>query len=282
MAYVNYDGKLKTAGTAFFNEQSRGLRYGDGLFETIRLQGGELILADDHFARLWKGMQALHFDIPRLMSPEFLKEEISRTSERNGLKDARVRLSIYRAGGGLYDPENLRPIFIIETSPLDKHISGWNENGLSIGIYEKSRKMADGFSHLKTNNFLPYLLAAFEAKEQRWNDALVLNQYDRVADSTIANLFIVKGQEIFTPALAEGCIAGIMRKYLITSAREQGYTVHESQISPADVYGADECFLTNSIRGIRWVKQCHTAAYTCQFTQQLYLRLRETNPAVFC
>jgi branched-chain amino acid aminotransferase len=70
MNFINYNGKILDENEPIVAAQNRGLRYGDGIFETMKLKNGRLILSDEHFARLWKGMQMLQFDIPKLLSPE--------------------------------------------------------------------------------------------------------------------------------------------------------------------------------------------------------------------
>ena len=77
MSFFNYNGKLLAADTPVISINNRGLRYGDGLFETMKLLNGNLIFANEHFARLWKGMQLLQFDLPKYFTPEKLQDDIA-------------------------------------------------------------------------------------------------------------------------------------------------------------------------------------------------------------
>ena len=243
-----HNGKLLPEGATPISPANRSFRYGDGLFETIRMSNGKIPLWDLHRRRLFEGLKTLRFDIPRLFTPSGLQEDIEKLCRKNGLTKARIRLSVFRSDGGLYDPENLHPNYIIESWPLTDAIPEFNINGLQIGIYEGGRKSADAFASLKSNNFLLYAMAALHAKEQHWNDAIVLNTEERIADSTIANVFWTKGDEVFTCPLAEGPINGVMRKWILQHTR-----VTEIPITVEGLLQADEVFLTNAIKGIQWV-----------------------------
>jgi branched-chain amino acid aminotransferase len=262
MSYINYNGKIIADNENIITAQNRGLRYGDGIFETIKLKNGNLILSNEHFARLWKGMQLLKFEIPKLFSPEKLETEILSLAAKNKLTSARVRLTIIRGEGGIYDAKNHTPNYIIEAIALPEDNGILNSNGLQLCFYEAAKKSMDTFSNCKTNNYLPYFMGALFAKENQCNDAIILNSEGRVCDSTIANIFYIKENAVYTPALTEGCVAGVMRKFLIDKIRVLGFTVNESVITKNDLLVADEVFLSNSIYNIRWVGGIENKVYT--------------------
>ncbi len=248
-----------------------GYRYGDGLFETIKVVNGKAALADLHFNRLFDGMRLLGFRVPVLLTRESLLREILSLCKDNGCEQlARVRLSVSRGQGGLYDDPGPCQ-YLVECWPLEQAASGFNENGLVIGIFPQGQKSVDDFSRLKSANFLLYSVAARFAKAQRWNDAVVLNTNGTVADSTIANLFIVKDGKIKTPSLQQGPIAGVMRAYLLKHLE-----VEEGIVSTDELQEADEVFLTNAIRGIRWVQQLGNKQYSNTFARQLFRQLVQT------
>lgn len=121
-------------------------------------------------------------------------------------------------------------------------------------------------------------MAAVYAKENKLNDCLVLNANGKIADSTIANLFLVKGDTIFTPALSEGCVNGVMRKYLLESLAASNYQVEETIVSAEDLLAADEVFLSNAINGIRWVQRFRNKIYSHMKTMEIYRRFCQTIP----
>jgi branched-chain amino acid aminotransferase len=145
-----------------------------------------------------------------------------------------------------------------------------------IDIYQEARKSCDVFSNLKSANFLPYSMAALYAKENKLNDCPVLNDSGNIADTTIANLFIIKNGIISTPALTEGCVNGVMRRYLLEKLRDGGYEIQESSVSVADMENADEVFLTNAINGIRRVRQFRNKMYSTKRTEEIYSRFIQT------
>ncbi len=250
---------------------SRGLRFGDGLFETIKSRNGDLEFIDEHFARLWKGMQVLQFTIPKQFTPDYLEQEIQSLLKKNGHdKMARVRLTVFRGDGGLYDASDHKPNYLIQSWTLPDETGGWNSNGLVVGIYTDVKKSYDILSNLKHNNFLPYAMAALYAKKEKWNDAILLNTEGRLCDTTIANIFLIKDEVIYTPALAEGCIAGVMRRNLVEKLTAAGYKLVEGKISVDELLDADEVFLTNAIYNMRWVQSVGDTKYSNVQTQKIY------------
>ena len=271
MNYFNYNGKFLKEGNTIIGADSRALRYGDGLFETMKIKNGKIELVDEHFARLWKGMQVLQFDVPKHFSPEKLEEQIIALAKKNTHQSgARVRLSIIRGDGGLFDAKNHTPNFIIQTWPLPEGNGEWNSNGLVAGIYNDVKKSCDILSNLKHNNYLPYVLAALQAKKEKWNDAILLNAAGNICDSTIANIFLVKDEIIYTPALSEGCVAGVMRQTLLQFLRANNYQLEERVITQVELFAADEVFFTNSMYNIRWVQSIADVDYANTLTQKIY------------
>ena len=282
MTFVNFNGKILKDDQPIITVSNRGLRYGDGIFETIKLKNGILILKDEHFARFWKGLQLLQFDIPKLWSPEKFEEQIFQLANKNKAASARVRLTVIRGEGGLYDAKDNIPNYIIETIPLAGNTGSLNENGLQLCIYKDAVKSIDAFSNIKHNNYLPYLMGALFAKKNQCNDALILNSNGNICDSTVANIFFIKGEVIYTPSLAEGCIAGVMRKWLIEKIREQGFNVNETIITEKDLMGADEVFLSNSIYNIRRVGSVENKKYSGTLAGKISGLLFKNYPKEFC
>ncbi|MEP7164255.1 MAG: aminotransferase class IV [Ferruginibacter sp.] len=282
MNYFNFNGKIFEEDTAVIGASNRGLRYGDGLFETMKYRNKELILADEHFARLWKGMQLLKFDIPKLLTADNLQEQIIQLMKKNKHADARVRLCLIRGNGGVYDVKNHSPIYLIQSWPLLTDNTILNQNGLQLCIFSGAKKMTDSFCNIKHNNYLPYFMGALFAKEQQCNDAIILNNYERICDSTIANVFVIKDEAIYTPSLNEGCVAGTMRKFIIQNIDSSGYSVIETEITKEMLLDADEVFLSNSIYNIRWVAAIETKKYSNIITRKIFEALSKTKAAVFC
>jgi branched-chain amino acid aminotransferase len=276
MASINLNGKIYRAEEPVLFASNRSYRYGDGLFETMKVKNGELQLAGLHFERLFYCLRLLNYEVPVLFTPETITQQVIQLCTSNKCeKLARVRLSVFRGNGGLYDDDK-KLNYLVECWPLSESVNRLNENGLVIDIYPDAAKSVDSFSNLKSANFLPYSLAAVYAKEKKLNDCLVLNCYGRIADSTIANIFLVTNNSIITPALSEGCVAGVMRKHLLGTLAGTGYSVMEQEVTAEQVEKADEVFLTNAINGIRWVKNFRNKEYSRTKTTEIYHQLFQT------
>ncbi|MFN0082059.1 MAG: aminotransferase class IV [Ferruginibacter sp.] len=282
MNYFNYNGKVLADGELIIAPDNRGLRYGDGIFETIKLKNGKLILSDEHFVRLWKGLETLQFEIPKHFSQKKLEEEIIQLAKKNKLTNARIRLTIIRGNGGMYDPKNHIPNYIIEAIKLPEDNGPLNTNGLQICIYNNGVKSIDAFSNLKTNNYLPYFMGAIFAKKNQCNDAVILNSNGNICDSTISNIFLIKNETLHTPALTEGCVAGVMRQWIINNVGEFNLKVIEKSITKDDLLNADEVFLTNSIYNIRWVAGLENKKYENKQTAKLTEILMRKRGNVYC
>lgn len=255
-----YNGKFIAASEPILTADNRSFRYGDGCFETMRVYQGKILLADLHFERLMSSMNLLHFDVPQQFTKTYFTRLVTELCSRNGHDQlVRVRLTVFRSDGGLYDPINNIPNFIIQSWELNRQVLELNGTGLRLDIFPDVRKASDRYSYIKSNNCLPYVMAAMYAKQHRINEAVLLNPCGRVADTTVANLFIVQGREIITPPLSEGGVCGVMRKNLLRM--ELPFTVTEKPITVADLETAEEIFLTNAVTGIRWVGAFRDSSY---------------------
>ncbi|HEV8082367.1 MAG TPA: aminotransferase class IV [Chitinophagaceae bacterium] len=271
-----FNNKFYDNDSPVISPSNRGLRYGDGLFETMKGVKGKIINEDFHFERLFSGLALLKFEIPKAFNKGFVLKKIKELCAKNKHDDvARIRLMIIRGNGGIFDPENLFPNYIIESWNLTS-TGELNDNGLVIEVLPGVKKSCDNFSHLKSNNYLPYIMAGLYAKENNLNDCIVLNSFERICDSAIANIFIIKGNEIITPPLSEGCVAGTMRRWMLEKFYLQDYRVVEKKLTENDLLHANECFLTNSIYHLRWVKNFRNKNYTNSSVKKIYNHILQT------
>lgn len=278
-AWIDHNGALLPANSGILKATNRAFHYGDGLFETLMVRNGRIRLGDAHFDRLFAGMNQLRYVIPSQFTREGVEASLLQLCERNGhLSLARVRLTIYRGDGGLYDPEDLHPRYLIESWPLSPADIGLNEKGLAIGIYSDGIKSCDLLANIKSTNFLLYAVAALYAKEHGLDDCLVRNSHGRLADSTIANLFYCKDRQVYTPPLSEGCVAGVMRRFLLSALPDAGFPVHERPVTGEDLQEADEVFLSNAIRGIRWVQTFRKYRYAHDLSRTIHDQLIKALP----
>lgn len=260
--FYSLNNKVYTEDKHVISVNNRSFRYGDGFFETIKIVDGEMKLMQLHFNRISKSLALLQFQPSKLFTQQKLEQQIIGIATKNNHhKLGRIRVTFFRNDGGLFDALSPEPNILIQSFALLSQ-DEMNQNGLVIDIYEPAKKSCDMFSNIKSNNYLPYAMAALWAKQNKLNDALLININNTIADSTIANIFIIKNKQIITPALSDGCVDGVMRKHIINTLQKQNINVLETSIAESDLLQADEVFLTNAIKGIIWVKQFKHKAYT--------------------
>ncbi len=260
---INYNGKLLPASSDFLNHENRGLRYGDSLFETLRVVDGKIIFWEDHYLRLMASMRILRMIIPMEFTMEFLHEQIAMTVQANAYSGAsRVRFTVFRSNGGLYLPETNEISYCIECSVLDSPFYSFTEGPYEIELFKDFYVHNDLTSTLKTNNRIINVVGSIYAEENGYQNCLLLNTDKMVTEALNGNIFMVKDQIISTPLLEDGCLNGIIRKKVIQILQKiEGFTLKERSISPFDLQKADELFITNSIVGVRPVLKYRKKEY---------------------
>lgn len=262
MRYVNINGKLQSATSAGVPYDSRVVRYGFGLFETMLVIDGKIQLKELHWDRLFSGIELLDLVTPELMTREWMESELIRTVKKNQLeKLCRVRFQVYAGRGGLFEGQAAWTEFIIECHPVDPSIVQLNEKGLSLIYAENLAKSPNMICNLKTTNAMLYALAARQATARNADNAIIKNVYGNPMETTLSNIFCIKNDTLYTPPLTEGCIAGVMRKYIMQQLPSKGFTIREEPFVPGFLESADAVFTTNAIRRIKWVQRIEDKQY---------------------
>lgn len=272
--FILFNDEFLPADVAILKATNRGFKFGDGLFESMRMCNGKLQLADEHADRLKAGMKALKMDGYNLLDAYFLRQKTAELQRKNKLQgNLRFRLSIYRDGDGLYTPTSNKTGYLLEVSTLDQINYELNQKGLIIDVYDEIPKAVNKLSNYKTSNALLYVMAGLFQKHHRLDEALLLNQNGFLCESTSSNIFVVYQKQIYTPALSEGCVAGVMRTNIIRLARMENLQIIEAQINPEILNEAEEVFLTNATGGIRWVMGYGRKRYFNEVAKNLSLKL---------
>ena len=231
---------------------NRGFLYGDSVFESIRIVNNKIIFWEDHYMRLMSSMRIIRIEIPQSYTPDFFKVQITNTfSKVNSSFTGRVRLTIFRDGGGYYAPELSSPSFIVNCSVIDSEEFYLKDSEFKVDLFKDYYIQNDLLSNLKTNNKLINVLAGIYANENNLDNCILLNNKKNVTEFLNGNLFIVRENKIITPNLDSGCLKGIMRKKIIEYVKLiPEFSIEETVISPFDLLSANEIWLTNSISGI--------------------------------
>ena len=267
MGLINVNGSYFPGSQPVFYSDNRSYRYGDGIFETIKVLNRSIAFEELHFNRFFDGLNTLEYIIPNSVNKAWFKNEIINLCDKNELVNARIRISAW-SGQGSIDKKDRPFNYLIESSPLPAEIASWSKTGLQLGVFDYGLKPMDVYANVKSASFLIYSLAAKKAADNKWNDCIVLNTNKTIADSSKANLFIIKEGKIFTPPLSDGCVAGVTRQYLLQNFCDE-FLINEKSLSLLDVEQADEVFLTNAIRGIQWVQQINDVVYTNELTREI-------------
>lgn len=179
-------------------------------------------------------------------------------------RSARVRLSFSAGNGSLYDFSTAFH-YIIECWPMPNNLFEWNAEGLQVGLFGSMQKSANEYSSVKSASAQLYSIAGRWMQQRNWQDCILLNQYGNVCETSIANIFWIKDKNIHTPSLKQGCVAGVMRAWLMEQEE-----VIETDCQPDRLMEADEVFITNAIKGIQWVKTIGEINFNSLFTRMLY------------
>ena len=273
---LNFNGELIPQHSNFINQNNRGLRYGDALFETIKVVNTRINFWEDHYLRLMASMRILRMEIPMSFTMEFLESEILEVVKANNLEKAavRIRITICRNDGGLYAPVTNDVSYIIEAKAIENAFFTLDESPYEVELFKDFYVNPDMLSTLKTNNKIINVVGSIFAQENKYQNCLLLNNQKMVVEALNGNIFMVVGNTIKTPPKKDGCLNGILRKKLIEIiGKLPQYQLVEESISPFELQKADELFITNAIVGIQPITKYRKKTYTHVVAQDLLGKL---------
>ncbi|MEM4699573.1 MAG: branched-chain-amino-acid transaminase [Candidatus Nezhaarchaeales archaeon] len=244
---VYIDGRLYPASEAKISVYDHGLLYGDGVFEGVRVYDGLVFKLREHIDRMYESAKVIKLDIP--MTKEEMVRAVVEVLRVNKIRDGYVRIVVTRGVGDLgLDPRKCRrPTVIIIADRIQIYDQEAREGGLKAIISSVRRDSVDATSHeAKTLNYLNSILAKIEAIEAGADEAIMLDSRGFVSEGTGDNVFIVKGGVVSTPPRTAGILPGITRKCVIDLCKELGIPVFERDLTVAELYTADEVFVTGT------------------------------------
>ena len=262
MNIIINNGIEKQANLPFLKTDNRLFKFGDGLFESIRIIGGKPVNLENHMIRLFAGMALLKIDIPINYSLSYFERLILVLCSKNKItKGGVVRLTVYRDSPGNYYPTENTAGYVLEIKNYKDNKFTLNQEGLSIDVYEEITKPYNTYSAFKTANSMLYILSTLYAKEHNLDDILILNDKSNIIEGSSSNVFIVSNGVLYTPPVVDGCVGGTMRMFLINSAIQEGIKVYETSLTPQNFLAADEILYTNAVKGIQWVSSYKSKRY---------------------
>ena len=231
-----------------FND--RALQFGDGLFETIKVKNGEVRLLNYHLRRLASGAKALGIKIPDYINDGELTKNILDLMRQNKIeKDANVKLMVWRGN-------DKQRAYASQDDHAQSLLLTRVSNGTTLKNYcsfsEEVRLHYWKLSQFKTLSALPYVVAARERDQRGLDELILLNVKKQVTECVASNIFWVKDKSFFTPSLTTGCIAGVMRSFLLDFFIKRKIAVYEVEAEEEELLEADTVFTTNS-QGIQLI-----------------------------
>ena len=271
---INYNGTLQDSDLQL-TVSNRSFRYGDGVFETLKVVNGKILFFEDHYFRLMASMRIIRMQIPMSFTLEFLEKEILKLVVFHQIENsARVRFTVFRNQGGFYLPTDNTVSYVIEATSIQSELYQFAKSTFEVDLYKDFVIPKQLLSTLKTANKLINITASIFAKENYLDGALLINEDKNVIEAANGNLFMIIGNTLITPPISEGCLNGIMRKQIITLAKQMNtFEVLEAPISPFDLQKADELFVTNVVVGIQPITKYRKKEFGFVFAEKLLERL---------
>lgn len=242
------DGRLMLQSAAHLSTADLGFLAGDGTFTTIRVRAGVALFLDAHLDRLWSACAALEIAPPFPRSE--LREQVQRliAAEPNAARSGRMRLTLSRGPGSPPATPSGQPTSLVTIEPWQAQ----PEIAAGVGIEcSRYRRAPHPLHAIKSTSWAANAWLRREATREDTFDVVQMNVHEHVVEGSFNNVFVVDGAgTLWTPAIADGCLAGITRGIVIEEARGTGVAVREGAVLTEMLRSAQEVFLTSSLHGI--------------------------------
>lgn len=232
---------------------NRAFLFGDGIFETMVFKNNRIRFAKEHQERLTLGLRQLKIE-PSDLRIGHLEEYVQQNFPEDS--ELRIRWNVYRGGLGKYTPLSNHSRDLILIQALEEHAKIKNKTYVS----QKISISPSPWSHCKTLNSLPYIMANIERKEMGMDEVILLDDKGFVSEAGAANIFWIKDDVFFTPSLSCNCIAGVGRKKIIETLLIQDISVVEGQYLPEALLAADQV-VTSNVTGINYIAQLENSTF---------------------
>lgn len=249
---VLLNGLLVEPADAKVSVFDRGFLYGDSVYEVVRTYEGRPFALGPHLQRLSWSARRIGMGLP--VPEQTLRAEVEQCLAAAGNPESYIRIVVTRGAGeiGLDPALAVDPVRLILVRSLPTQDPRLYEDGAKVALVlpmrEPSEPTPDGSP--KTGNYLPNVLAVGEAKRRGAYEALLVDREGHVLEGASSNVFVVRDGGLSTPPLSEGILEGITRKHVLAIARGLAIATAEVPLRPDDLRGADEVFITSTIREI--------------------------------
>lgn len=238
-AFASLNLKILSPGEAKLPAISSAAFYGKGVFTTLAIYDGKPFLWEKHWRRLNDNAAAIGIDLSAF-AEEKVKSALAGIIEKNDIENARARVTVFDETASVWSFETNRKTSLLITTADFREVKVLN---LTVSPYRKSA--SSPLANVKSCNYLENLVAWDEAKSRGFDEAVRLNERGEIASACLANLFWIKSERIFTPALETGCLKGTTREFLL-----ENFSIEEKTAALEELNEADEIFLTSAGIGI--------------------------------
>jgi branched-chain amino acid aminotransferase len=274
--FINHNGVMIPSDQPSVSHTNRAFRYGDALFETVRIVKGKPVFLKEHVNRLMEGLRVMKMQTPINLNTDIMQRLIGELLHKNGiLSDGRARFTVYRNNGGFYTPTDNQVSFLLEVYPMEETGYQLNQKGLIVDLFIDFKKSINPLASIKSANSAIYVMAGVYKTQHQLDECVLLNDKSQIIETISSNIFAVKNGVLYTPPVSDGCVNGVMRKIVIDIAQANKIAVYENSITQSVLLGADELFITNTIKGIRWVVAYKQKRYFNTTSKKLVDKLNE-------
>jgi len=247
---VFIDGAVVGAEEAKVSVFDRGFLFGDSVYETMRTVRGRPVDLEAHLDRLERSAATIALPLP---GRDQIEDAIAATLRAAANEESSIRLVVTRGRGeiGLATDLAGEPSLIVIVRPLVLPDDALYQHGAKlavVGVQRTPKRAVD--PSIKSGNYLNNIMALAEARREGAHEAVMCDAHGRVAEGSTSNVFVIQGGVIVTPPIEVGLLPGITRSRVLALAAAAGIEVREHILTPDDLMGADEVFITSSIRGV--------------------------------
>ncbi len=262
--YICYNYEIIKGERIKISPMNKGLLYGHGLFETIKVLNSKMFFYEEHMERMEAGCRLINLDFN--IDVATLEKTCHNLIVKNNIEKGSIRITIIKS-----EPENI----ILITTAQNKYSDGDYIKGFKVCISNIKRNPYSPLVRVKSNNYLENILAREEAIKAGFKEAVFLNNDDIICEGTISNIFFVKDNQIFTPSIECGLLPGIIRKKVIEICENLNKDISIGKFVREDLFRADEIFITNSLLDIMPVSMLESKEFNLQDNKTTRLLMKE-------
>ena len=244
--YLLHNGEIRDTRETLLSPGQVGFLNGWGVFSTLRVSHGVLFAFERHYARMQRDAELIR--VPFHLSPEELSTALASLVEANAAREAVLRVAVIRNKGGLFEGPALTRDFDLIAFTAD--LADWG-TGAHLTYLADARFGASRFSGAKITSWAQNLTCYEIAREQGYDEVILLNEHGQISECTSANIFVIKGQEVLTPPLSNsGCLPGVTRAILLEQIHLDRVQISERELTPSELEDGDTVFLTSTTRDL--------------------------------